>query len=294
MVTPWWRYGGPAMDPKDSGSLLGCICTYVFVRFSSPYSHREMYSPELNSSERTQQEKGDSLTEGYVSELWDFTRISVDKHLFQALTQYWNPTYSCFTFGRVDLVTTVEEYMALLRCLKIQADKAYSRVANVMTFLKKLMNITGMSEQWVAARILECLSESRRGKIHRMYAAFVSMNLQVKDVEWRAPWMILDEILYYCGDFDWVHLLGIWGAVGYASILVLKQYRLRQFIPVTQGLAQCEFTYKGDNYKKKVCEISNVWNQTRRMKGFTAGPMMTPEYNWWWGKRLNDNIPIPS
>ncbi|MBA0881908.1 hypothetical protein Goshw_024031 [Gossypium schwendimanii] len=27
-------------------------------------------------SEKTQQEKGDSLTEGYMSELWDFTRIS--------------------------------------------------------------------------------------------------------------------------------------------------------------------------------------------------------------------------
>ncbi|MBA0731295.1 hypothetical protein Golax_022872 [Gossypium laxum] len=28
-------------------------------------------------SEKTQQEKGDSLTEGYMSELWDLTRISV-------------------------------------------------------------------------------------------------------------------------------------------------------------------------------------------------------------------------
>ncbi|MBA0785886.1 hypothetical protein Gotri_027196 [Gossypium trilobum] len=84
-----------------------------------------------------QQEKYDSLAEGYVSELWGFTRISVtqnnlqdlkeiwdqrgdeirqlfysnygdlpylldikvDKYLFQALTQYWNPAYSCFTFG---------------------------------------------------------------------------------------------------------------------------------------------------------------------------------------------------
>ncbi|MBA0654255.1 hypothetical protein Goklo_021300 [Gossypium klotzschianum] len=59
----------------------------------------------------------------------------------------------CFTFGGVDLVPTVEEYMALLRCSKIQVDKAYSRAVNVPTFLKKLMNITGMSEQWVAARI---------------------------------------------------------------------------------------------------------------------------------------------
>ncbi|MFQ6640279.1 hypothetical protein Gotur_016947 [Gossypium turneri] len=99
-------------------------------------------------SERTQQEKGNSLIKGYVSELWDFTRINVkvDKHLFRALTQYWNPTYSCFTFGKVDLVSTVEEYTTLLRCLMIQTDKAYSRAANVPTFLKNLMSITGMSE----------------------------------------------------------------------------------------------------------------------------------------------------
>ncbi|MFQ6663499.1 hypothetical protein Gotur_031008, partial [Gossypium turneri] len=137
-------------------------------------------------SEKTQQEKGDSLTEGYMSELWDFTRISVtqknlqelkeiwdqwsdetkqlfycsygnlpylldvkvDKHLFRALTQYWNPSYSCFTFGKVALVPTLEEYTALLRCPRILDDKAYSKATNVSTFLKKLISITGMSGQW--------------------------------------------------------------------------------------------------------------------------------------------------
>ncbi|MBA0786473.1 hypothetical protein Gotri_027283, partial [Gossypium trilobum] len=43
--------------------------------------------------------------------------------------------------------------MALLRCSKIQVDKAYSRAVNVLTFLKKFMNITGMSKQWVTAWI---------------------------------------------------------------------------------------------------------------------------------------------
>ncbi|MBA0629049.1 hypothetical protein Godav_023668 [Gossypium davidsonii] len=43
--------------------------------------------------------------------------------------------------------------MALLWCSKIQVDRAYSRAVNVLTFLKKLMNITRMSEQWVAAQI---------------------------------------------------------------------------------------------------------------------------------------------
>ncbi|MBA0851628.1 hypothetical protein Goshw_023358 [Gossypium schwendimanii] len=90
----------------------------------------------------THREKGNSFMEGYVSELWYFTRIS-----------YWNTTYSCFTFEKVDLVPTVEEYTTLLLCPKIQADKAYSRAVNVLTFLKKLTSITRISEQWVTAWI---------------------------------------------------------------------------------------------------------------------------------------------
>ncbi|MFQ6656262.1 hypothetical protein Gotur_026453 [Gossypium turneri] len=134
-------------------------------------------------SETVEQEKGDSLADGYISELWDFTRISVtqnnlqelkeiwdqwnnevrqlfynnygdlpylldvkvDKHLFRALAQFWNPAYSCFTFGKVDLVPTIEEYVALLRCSKFQEDKVYSRAVNMPTFLKKLVNITCMN-----------------------------------------------------------------------------------------------------------------------------------------------------
>ncbi|MBA0819704.1 hypothetical protein Gohar_019533, partial [Gossypium harknessii] len=70
--------------------------------------------------------------------------------------------------------------------------------------------------------------------------------------------MISDDILYLCGNLDWVPLLRIWGVIGYARQLVLRQYRSRQFTPAMQGLAQCEFAYKGGNYKKKVREISNA------------------------------------
>ncbi|MBA0880137.1 hypothetical protein Goshw_023950 [Gossypium schwendimanii] len=30
----------------------------------------------------------------------------------------------------------------------------------------------------------------------------ILQNLQEEDVEWKAPWLLLDEILYRCGDFD--------------------------------------------------------------------------------------------
>ncbi|KAG8485219.1 hypothetical protein CXB51_021029 [Gossypium anomalum] len=142
-------------------------------------------------SEKTQLEKGDSVTEVYTSELLDFTRINstqnefqelrniwaqwddkakqlfyqnygdlpylldvkVDKHLFRAMVQFWNPVYSCFTFGDVDLVPTLEEYTTLLRCPRIQGHKAYVRPASLPTFTKKLVMITRMSEQWAIARV---------------------------------------------------------------------------------------------------------------------------------------------
>ncbi|MBA0881190.1 hypothetical protein Goshw_015558, partial [Gossypium schwendimanii] len=74
----------------------------------------------------------------------------------------------------------------------------------------------------------------------------IFQNLQEEDIEWRAPWLLPGEILYRCGDFDWVPLLGIWGAIGYVSLLVLRQYRSRQFVPATQGLAECEFSHGGE------------------------------------------------
>ncbi|KAG8490728.1 hypothetical protein CXB51_013792 [Gossypium anomalum] len=105
--------------------------------------------------EQTQLEKGDSIFVGYMSKLPDYTRISVDEHLFRALAQFWNPAYNCFTFGEVDLVPTVEEYTALLRCSRFQVDRIYSRATCVPTFWKKLMTITGMTKQWITARIKE-------------------------------------------------------------------------------------------------------------------------------------------
>ncbi|XP_016672365.1 uncharacterized protein [Gossypium hirsutum] len=288
--------------------------------------------------------------------------MKVDKHLFRALAQFWNPAYSCFTFGKVDLVPTIEEYVALLRCSRIQVDRIYSKAVNVPTFLRKLMNITGMNEQWVTARIKQkgdsrCIPwktlkdlilahPDTRNKVDVFALSIYGLvvfpktlghvdeavtdlfdrldkrispvpiilaetfrslnaclkagecrfigcaqlllvwfhshfwkNLQEEDIEWRAPCLLPDEVLYRCGDFDWVPLLGIWGAIGYAPLLVLRQYRSRQFVPATHGLAECEFSYKDDGYKKKVREMANAWNQTHRMKKLAVGPMKIPEYS---------------
>ncbi|MBA0754289.1 hypothetical protein Gogos_021918 [Gossypium gossypioides] len=117
----------------------------------------------------------------------------------------------------------------------------------------------------------EIVATSRRDDISVEKWMVILQNLQEEVIEWRAPWLLSDEILYKCGNFDWVPLLGIWGAVGYAPLLVLRQYRSRQFIPVTQGIADCEFSYSDDGYRKKIQEISSAWKQTHRMKRKAKG-----------------------
>ncbi|MFQ6662568.1 hypothetical protein Gotur_030367, partial [Gossypium turneri] len=217
----------------------------------------------------------------------------------------------------------VEEYLALLRCSKIQVDRVYSRanlkdivlthpdarkrvdvfalsIYGLVVFPKALghvdesvADLAGEGRFIGCAQLLLAWFHSHFWKVDKVsYRVFsenysplkevvatprrddilmekwmaILQSLREEDIGWRAPWLLPDEILYRCGDFDWVPLLGIWGAVGYAPLLVLRQYRSRQFIPVTQGLAECEFSYGGDGYKKRIREISNAWNQTRRMK----------------------------
>ncbi|MBA0638661.1 hypothetical protein Godav_029440 [Gossypium davidsonii] len=228
-------------------------------------------------SKKTKQKKGDSLAEGYMSELWDFTRINLfycnygdlpylldvkmDKHLFRALAQYWNPVYSCFTFGK-------------------------SR--QHPNFLKEANEHHGMSEQWVAARIKQkgdskCIHwKSLRDLIlthldtkKRVYVFALSIyglvifskalghiDEAVSDLFDRLDKRVMPILAILAKTFRslsacrragegrfigcaqlllaWFHshfwkvpLLRIWGAIAYAHLLVLRSYRSRQFIPAT-------------------------------------------------------------
>ncbi|MBA0879491.1 hypothetical protein Goshw_026385 [Gossypium schwendimanii] len=37
-----------------------------------------------------------------------------------------------------------------------------------------------------------------------------------------------------------------------------------------------------------------VESPTRGMKILAVNPMTTPEYSWWWERKINDNIPVSS
>ncbi|KAA3478122.1 Gag-pro-like protein [Gossypium australe] len=279
-------------------------------------------------SEKTQLEKGDSLTEGYTSKLLDFTRISVtqnelqelrdiwdcwdeatkqlfylnygdlpylldirvDKHLFRAMTQYWNLAYSCFTFGEVDLVPTVEEYTALLRSQRARVDKIYFRAANAPTFVKKLMSITGMSEQWVMARI----QQKGEGKC--------------------IPWVSLRDLMVAHPDVK--RKVDIFALSIYSLVIFPKALRhvyeavIDLFDRLDKGVTPCpeEMTYRKKTglrcyrtSRKRMLnrELLGLFptkfsTGVEVMIGVAMGPIATLEYNTWRSRRLNDNIPRPT
>ncbi|MBA0688232.1 hypothetical protein Goari_006034, partial [Gossypium aridum] len=57
----------------------------------------------------------------------------------------------------------------------------------------------------ILAETFRSLSACRR--VEKWMA--ILRSLQDEDVELRASWMVPNKILYKCGDFDWVPLLGI-------------------------------------------------------------------------------------
>ncbi|MFQ6659527.1 hypothetical protein Gotur_028397, partial [Gossypium turneri] len=71
----------------------------------------------------------------------------------------------------------------------------------------------------------------------------IFQNLRAEDITWRAPWIHPSVLLYKCENQDWVPLLGLWGGVGYAPLMVQKQFASRHFVPVTDGLVQSEFAF---------------------------------------------------
>ncbi|MFQ6634373.1 hypothetical protein Gotur_011259 [Gossypium turneri] len=48
----------------------------------------------------------------------------------------------------------------------------------------------------------ELVVTPRRDNITKEKWMVILQNLQENDVEWKAPWMVPDEILYRCEDFD--------------------------------------------------------------------------------------------
>ncbi|XP_039069145.1 trichoplein keratin filament-binding protein-like [Hibiscus syriacus] len=98
--------------------------------------------------------------------------------------------------------------------------------------------------------------------------------------------------MYKCGEHDWVPFSGIYGSVGYAPLMVSRQYGSRQFIPATSGLSESEFAIRSDQYKEKIRKVVEAWKWIHRVNLFTLSQKLSLEYEQWRINLINDKIRV--
>ncbi|MBA0576941.1 hypothetical protein Golob_027947 [Gossypium lobatum] len=64
------------------------------------------------------------------------------------MVRFWDLACQCFTFNQEDVTPTIEEYASLLHIDNVQLNKIYVKESKPMTFMKKLMKLTGMTDTW--------------------------------------------------------------------------------------------------------------------------------------------------
>ncbi|KAL4386417.1 hypothetical protein GQ457_09G026370 [Hibiscus cannabinus] len=92
-------------------------------------------------------------------------------------------------------------------------------------------------------------------------------NLQEQDLVWRTPWLLTIEYLYRCYDHHWLMLLGLWGAIGCAPLLVSRQFGSRkETIEQYQQALKAEkdntaaWKRKSHDSKIRLTESQNAYN----------------------------------
>ncbi|KAK5839259.1 hypothetical protein PVK06_008035 [Gossypium arboreum] len=150
-----------------------------------------------------------------------------------------------------------EEYTTLLRCPKVQVRKAYAKG-------------DGKCIPWENLRDLVLTHPDERNRVAIFALSIYGLVIFPKALRH------VDEVVTDLFD----HLEK--GITPIPAILA----------EVFRSLSMCRKI--GDHYKKKVRELSDAWKQICWMKRLAVGSIMTPEYNGWFRKRINDNIPRPS
>ena len=102
---------------------------------------------------------------------------------------------------------------------------------------------------------------------------------------WRAPWMRHVPILYGCGKKPWVLLIGLWGVTSYATAIVRRQLGSKQFIPITHGLSDMEFSYKEKDAVQRIKEVFKAWKSPQRLEAGSCNINAIPSYMLWQSNR---------
>ncbi|MBA0767181.1 hypothetical protein Gotri_016116 [Gossypium trilobum] len=101
-----------------------------------------------------------------------------------------------FSLSIYDLVV----FPKVLRHVDEAATDLFDRLDKRVTPKVDKVSYWGFFENY--SPLKEIVASPRRDDISEEKWMVILQNLQEEDVEWRAPWLLPDMILYRCGDFD--------------------------------------------------------------------------------------------
>ncbi|KAG8482801.1 hypothetical protein CXB51_024474 [Gossypium anomalum] len=331
---------------------------FVLILADDSTGNSSTYLEPKPHSLKTQREKGDNLVEGCVANLpehitvnvrqnnledlvriwnqWDsdtrgiFTErygdiahlisIRVDEQLIQAMVRFWDPAYQCFTFNQEDMTPTIEEYAALLRIDNIQFGKIYVKEPKPMTFKKKLMRLTNMTDTWAEKQIKKkneticipwsCLRElvlnhpDTLKRVNLFALAVYGLVIFPKVLghlevaaENRERALHRMCAVAQCLDFEsflesraYPNLRAeniTWRAPWIRPSVLLYKCGSQDWVPLLGGLAQFEFAFAGEGYMKRVQDTAKSWKEIHFMELAFYADTLTQDYDLWRKQRVN-------
>ncbi|KAL4273901.1 hypothetical protein GQ457_13G017450 [Hibiscus cannabinus] len=204
--------------------------------------------------------------------------VQVDETMLHALIQFWNPGYRCFTLNGKELMPTVEEYNELLRIPNVREGRVYTKPEGACNRFIALSQLAGRNTQWA-----EKLFSKKGGILCFPWYSIAEIAHRCISSQWLYMGDALEDMLRSCMfgskcyDHDWLMLLGLWGAIGCAPLLVSRQFESRQFVPYTAGLGDSEFSFDTE-FKKRVTNINKNWKHCYWIKTiYDSKGMVTPD-----------------
>ena len=102
-------------------------------------------------------------------------------------------------------------------------------------------------------------------------------------LQWMAPWMSRPPLLFCYGNLSWIPFFGLWGVISYAFILAIRQFKAKQFILATVGLALLELMYGQPGQARLLNQMMQAWKDSHRMRLGQIVEGCTSKYTVWRG-----------
>ncbi|XP_039064336.1 uncharacterized protein LOC120209373 [Hibiscus syriacus] len=358
-VQTWYEYGQTLFGDSLATTEDSVFPEKVIIRI------RHAHWDELSRIWSTWDNNEKTLFRGIYGDIVELLRAPIDTVVIRALAECWNPAYRCFTFGKVDMMPTLEEYTTLLNIPNARRHSIYTKAIRPKGFIAKMITLTGKTKEWVEEYIRDegiswaqlksliyeqtpskrrrdhfalaiydlvifprnedhfdialinfveaiarknpapailaetflSLNQCRRlGGEHRKRKDWVEAVRNMKDTEivWKAYWLPKEDILFRCGNDSFIMLHGLWGAIGYTPLIVLRQFGTRQFVPATHGLKEAEFSFSTPGYRERISKIYAAWQKPQCMSFKMIEHVFTPTCEVWRSQRINNNTPKPN